>query len=143
MYHVWSLLCRRAIIDSKTGLLSIIDVIETVHLAEQPPFVLPPFVLMSKWNCMKTESRESDFAVKIFMKGPSDKKRKRVQEIPVHFPANGRGANLQLEINSMSVTKPGEWLFIISSKTAGGKWKDAAVLPLSVNLMSSKNVTLH
>ena len=139
VYHIWSIPSLRTITDERLKLSSYIDTIDSIVLTAGKPLVLPPFVLTSKWGRTGSLSDVASFEYRLSIKGPDDKKKKRVGVFPVELLENHRAIAINLEVNGVKLSSPGEWFFYIDWRMAGQtKWKEATKLPIMVSLRAAQ-----
>ena len=142
--HIWSVLCRRGVVDAETNVLSIDEVLEKVTLtvkkesdtkeAEQGGFIFPlAYELMSffqvegqkKWE-MKLEYLNS--------KG----KLLTQNTYPLESPEKSTRFRYKVQISGLSVKENGDYLFRISLRsTEKDEFKVVAEIPLEVEVIIS------
>ncbi|MFC1622788.1 hypothetical protein ACFL16_00140 [Patescibacteria group bacterium] len=126
MQHIWSVLCRKSIIDSETNLLSMLDSFEelTVDLAKNykgESINIPlEFELVSYWVTEKQEGPESQ-KVLIELKNPQNEVIKKFDQL-IKLKKNNQRLRACLRIKGIGLT--GEGKYVIQVKHKGEKSKN-------------------
>ena len=132
--HAWSLLCQATIIDKDTNLISIINVIEAIKIAETPSeekTLNAPIQFVSVWsrtNLGKTHKGESLYA----FYSPSGELIKEVEH-PVDLKKYER-MRTRVSLGDMKLPD-GSGKYEVKVKYRNNKddeWRDVASIPLKI-----------
>lgn len=142
--HVWSVVCRRAIVDSATNNLTISDVLEELRIdlkveaknAETLKLINIPleFEVVSLWQKEgdKSEHLKADGEVEIV--SPAGKQMKTFAQA-IDMSAGMKRLRTMLRIMGFVVENPGEYILKVNIKEEGNKmYKTVAELPIEVHL---------
>lgn len=143
MKNIWSLLCRRALIDPQTNIISLIDSFEEIEIGvdqdSKGKVINAPvdFELVSYWKKSEDDSKEYLGEVKVL-----DPSGKTIGKFPfaLNFAQSTR-LRARLQFPSLLITGPGEYIFQVQYKTAvsGSKFVSVAEVPLFVKIVSVSN----
>lgn len=145
--HIWSLLCRRSIIDQETNTLSIHDIFEQLGVDIKPKsdskiveqkFSIPiEFEVISFWT---KDNLDDVFDGKYIIKvknplGKIDKEFEHDLKIGQHL----KRMRTRTKIQGFTVEKSGNYIFEVGFKKNDGKtYKIVAKIPLEINLNIKK-----
>lgn len=156
--HVWSVLCRRSVIDKESNNLSIYDVFEQLNVGlkirqgtPQNVFNIPiDFEVVSLWvKDNKKEHYKGDFEIEVV--NPSGRTAKIFGQ-KLEMPSEMRRLRSVVRIKGLVVDEGGDYLFKVNIKKEGEKTFETVIeLPLEVNLskqdndqlLSNKETVLH
>jgi hypothetical protein len=138
MRHIWSILCKKSIIDADTNNISLNEALEEVafNIPLDKDFKLPTsfnfdYELVSFWTSDKPEGGEK-FYFEIEFVDP-DKKSLNKLEREIVFPENKKRLRTRIKSNSLSTTKEGEYIFKIKAKKEkNDKYKILTEIPLTI-----------
>jgi hypothetical protein len=151
MRHIWSILCRRSVIDADTNSLSLIDSIEGIDIGlskegakkyekkNETNFVAPiSFEIVSFWtdDDSSTERKEN---LNLEWHGPNDKK---LHEFSYNFimPKKSSRIRTRIKTNGMPISMPGKYMLKIKLKDQKTKkYKEVSQLPVDVNIKFEKS----
>lgn len=142
--HVWSVLCRRAIIDSSTNNLTISDVLEELTIdikvekqnADKMKQINLPleFEIVSMWKKEDVVTTHLKADCEIEVLSPEGKQMKTFTQL-VDMPSGMKRLRTILKVMGFVVEGSGEYLLKVSVKEEGHKtFKAVSELPLVVNL---------
>jgi hypothetical protein len=136
--HVWSVLCRRSIVDSESNNISLSDVLEQIEIkpaVKQKKYVVPlEFEITSLW--MKTGDKKQ-ISAEVFIKftDPSDNLIKVFNNKFTLTPDLVR-MRTRMKVMGIELSEIGIYNFNIFLKTEGSKREDlVASLPLDVRIV--------
>jgi len=142
MRHVWSILCRRSIIDSESNNISLIDVLEGIQANYKPkdgdqnnghPTVIPvDFEVISFFEDIDT-SKELRFKIKIDIIAPGNVVNSG-SENEVVLPIGPKRLRQRSRINGFPVTVSGSYRMVVKIKQDKEEFKTVAELPLDVTI---------
>lgn len=148
--HIWSILCKRSLLDKETNNISIFDVIEQVsitpHYAEPNKresfktgkIITIPFEyeLINLWERDKIGGvTEAEVIIDLY-----DPNNKLIQSIPskLKFDANHRRMRVNNKVIGLIVTIPGIYRFKVKIKEKNqGGYRIASEIPLEININPS------
>ncbi|PIP28474.1 MAG: hypothetical protein COX29_00995 [Candidatus Moranbacteria bacterium CG23_combo_of_CG06-09_8_20_14_all_35_22] len=121
MKHIWSILCKKSIIDAETNNINIGEVLEeiTFHIPMEKDFKLPvnfnfDYEIISFWTST-VRNNEEKFYIEIEFVDP-DKKILNKFEQTITFPKNKKRLRTRIKSSAITVTKGGGYLFKIKAK---------------------------
>lgn len=144
--HLWTVLCARCLVDAETNNVSLIDVIEQLTLAGDPPKLPPdgkPIILagtqlnvVSLWTRADlTRSERVTFRLVVIT---PDGKRIVPKEQHDLDLENQRRMRVFLRLNSFPYRGPGDYNWLIEerqqTKSGKPKWTKVARIPLEIKL---------
>ncbi len=142
MKNIWSALFNRAIIDKRTGSLSLIDSIEEITVNFSNPEELSRdkknipirFTIIGLWSDEDVlQKREFDYFVEIL--DPSGNKISEFKNNPV-FEEGKRRLRTIVDVNGMGLTTEGEYMVVVKYRKDEKKdFKIAAQIPLIVKFI--------
>jgi len=141
--HIWSVLCRKSIIDSETNNISLNDVLERLDVDYQEknestdkPFILKipiEYEIVSMWQRV-VENADIKAEVEVVIYSPSKKLLKTFPQ-KLEVAKNFKRFRSRLRITGIEVNEPGNYIFQINMKEVGKKsFKKVAEIPLEVNI---------
>ncbi|OGI22074.1 MAG: hypothetical protein A2808_03520 [Candidatus Moranbacteria bacterium RIFCSPHIGHO2_01_FULL_55_24] len=142
MKNIWSLLCRKALIDSQTNTISLIDSFEEIEIGIDPSAkgknvnVVVDFELVSYWIKDKNDTKNYLGSVEV-----TDPNNKILGSFPFSLDfANSNRLRARLQFSSMIVTVQGEYIFHVKYKSEDeGKFTKATEIPLLVKVVETIN----
>lgn len=140
--HIWSILCRKSIVDSETNNISINDVFEQLSVdlkakkddADKLKLINIPieFEVVSMW--VKNDKTNFKGNLKVEILNPKGVIVKNFEQ-PLEMPETMKRLRSRLRIMGLVVEQPGDYIFKVSVKEEGQKlYKADAELPLEINL---------
>jgi hypothetical protein len=141
--HIWSLLCRRSVIDNETNNLSIFDILErlTVEIkikrgsGDKVTKINIPieYEIISFW-VKAPETKEFKGGIKLEIISP-DGKIEKTFEKPLEIPKDKKRLRSRIRIKGFVAHKEGNYIFRINYKEgAKDRYLKAAEIPLEVIL---------
>jgi len=131
--HVWTVICRRATIDSETNSVSIFEVVEEMHVKGVSPSekVLVPreLELISLW-ARSDVGRPEVGHTRLRMLTPKDETT-GVAEGEIDLRGHRR-LRFRLKLGTMALDGPGVYEFAIDLREGGGDWREVTRIPLDV-----------
>lgn len=146
--HIWSVLCRRSIVDSGTNNLTISDVLEELKIdikvqqkdVDKLKLINIPleFEVVSLW--MKDDIQQHQKAEStIEVISPDGKQMKTFNQV-IDIPAGMKRLRSKMQVMGFVVESEGEYIFQINIKEEGNKmYKTVAELPFEVHI--NKEIT--
>lgn len=144
--HIWSVLCRRSLVDRETNNISLTEVFEQLGVnvsAKQdgkfPDTVNVPleFELVSMWH-REVPQKHIRAAAKVEIINPEGKIVKDLDE-KIEMPPTMRRLRTILKIVGFTVEMSGNYIFRVKFKEEGQNgYVEVAEIPLEVNLTKSK-----
>lgn len=144
--HIWSVLCRKSVIDNDSNNISLFDVFEQLgvnveikDLKKVPEKVNIPidYEIVSLWLTPKRKKTiKADVEVEVVNPDQNQVKTFRQKlEIPPKF----KRMRSRLRVKGLTIEKPGDYTFKVKIKEESKKdYKVVAELPLEVNLKKEK-----
>lgn len=141
--HIWSILCRRTIIDSDTNNLTISDVLEELKVdikvqqkdADKLKLINIPleFEIVSLWKKEdRNQHQKADSTIEVI--SPDGKLMKTFSQI-VEMPVGMKRLRSRMKVMGFAIENEGEYIFKINIKEEGNKmYKTVAELPFEVHL---------
>lgn len=140
--HIWSILCRKSIVDSETNNISINDVFEQLSVdlkakkddADKVKIINIPieFEVVSMW--VKNDKTNFKGNLNVEILNPKGVVVKNFEQ-PLEMPETMKRLRSRLRIMGMVVEEPGDYIFKVNVKEDGQKlYKAVAELPLEINL---------
>jgi len=135
---VWAVLCQKAHIDSRTGLTSLIDVIEQINIDykeelkdqnEKPLLFSINSTLVSYWQ-ISSQYKNKDVELRIEVVDPADK---TLGTTTLKFQTDKNYHKTLVDFPNILITKAGTYSFKLFLST-NGKKKLVKELPLVVNI---------
>jgi len=141
--HIWSLLCRRSVIDSETNNLSLYDILEQLTVdvkikkggEDKVTKINIPieYEVISFW-IKPPKIKESKSGIKLEIINPDGKIEKTFEQ-PLEIPKDKRRLRSRIRIKGFVADKAGNYIFRINYKEgAKGQYIKAADIPLEVIL---------
>lgn len=142
--HIWSVLCRRAIVDSGTNNLTISDVLEelTIDIKIEKQNVdamkqinLPlEFEIVSFWKKQDDVTHHLKADCEIEVLNPEGKKIKTLPQV-IDMPSGMKRLRTILRVMGFVVEGSGDYTLKVNVKEEGHKtYKTVSLLPLTVNI---------
>lgn len=141
MKHIWSILCKKSIIDSDTNNISIFDILEEGTIAFQlkeglkktgEPIAIPlEFELVSLWV---SDEKKSEKEIKILIE-VYDPNKKKIGSFKrnIPMPENKQRMRTIIKFMSFKFTRAGNYSFQVRSEH-DKKYKLVAEIPLVIKL---------
>ena len=140
--HIWSILCRKSIVDNETNNISINDVFEQLSVdlkvkkddVDKLKLINIPieFEVVSMWVKNDKTNLKGNLNVEIL--NPKGAVVKNFEQ-PLEMPETMKRLRSRLRIMGLVVEQPGDYIFKISFKEEGQKlYKAVAEIPLEINL---------
>lgn len=142
--HIWSLLCRRAIVDSGTNNLTISDVLEELTIdikvekqnADSMKQINLPleFEIVSFWKKEDDSTTHLKADCEVEVVNPEGKHMKTFAQ-KIDMPSGMKRLRTMLRVMGFVVEGSGEYNLKVNVKEEGQKnYKTVSVLPLTVNI---------
>jgi len=140
--HIWSILCRKSIVDNETNNISINDVFEQLSVdlkikkddADKLKQINIPigFEVISMWVKNDKTNFKGNLNVEIF--NPKGIVVRNFEQ-PLEMPETMKRLRSRLRIMGLVVEEPGDYIFKVNVKELGQKhYKLVSELPLEINL---------
>lgn len=140
--HIWSVLCRKAIVDSSNNSLTISDVLEEVRVdvkiekknenVEQQIRIGLEFEIASFWQKTIDINHGAKGGCEIDLVNPSGRLMKTFRE-PIDMPAGMKRLRTMLRVVGFVVDGSGDYLFKIKAREEGQKtYKLVQEIPFTV-----------
>jgi hypothetical protein len=138
--HVWSLLCRRTLIDAQTDSLSIIDHVERATAHPSVPienFTAVNFQcrLVSLWVRSNTDQPETA-SMRVALQFPDGTMASYSDPTAVDLQTFG-WARVFITLGVLPFKGPGRCEFLVEASIAPDAWQEVARLPLDLQLEDS------
>lgn len=139
--HIWSILCRRSVIDQETNNISLYDVLEQLKIdlkikkgqeVKITKVGIPiDYEIVSMWVKPK-DVKEFSGTVLVECLDTEGKQIKKF-ELPMDIPANLRRMRSRLRIKGIEIDKEGVYTFKVNYKSKSeSDYKHVADLPLEI-----------
>lgn len=136
---LWSLICRRAIVDENFKAVSLIDVLEGIDVGLPPGeklSVIPvESAFVTLWTRLNATKPESPSTQRIRVIGPDG-----AESPPVFAPmdlSNHRNWRNVVQFRGITFRGPGDYTFVVELGS-GDQWVEHSRVVLAVNLVSNK-----
>jgi hypothetical protein len=136
MKHIWSVICKKSIIDSETNNITLNEVLEEITFSFSNKDLIDKsvnfpfdFEIISYFTAAR-KNEKADMEIELLNPG---KKMigKFIQKI--EFPENKLRLRVRIKTSGISVDKDGEYLFRIKIKTQGNeKFKTVSEIPIFI-----------
>jgi len=136
MRHIWTVVCKHAVIDKDTNLISLLDVLEEITIFDKPKpggLVNFPIEFMSLW-IRDDLSKPCKGIYRMRYIKPSGENISIGPEIGVDLSEFERSRN-KLSFQGVRVDQGGEINFIIEVKTEDLNWLEIAKIPIKFNFI--------
>jgi len=139
MKHIWSILCKRSVIDNETNLVSLFDSLEQLDItvdknklgAEKKITIPIDFEIVSFWVDNNT-NKDREFEIRINLFDPNNKKLSTLSGRHKMKKGIKRLRN-RAKIKGLILTTEGRYLFKVKIKE-GNKYKKVAEIPLDIDI---------
>lgn len=148
MKHIWSVLCRRSIIDNETNNISLNDVLEQLtvgvkakqQVAPMPEVINIPidYEVVSLW-LRGDEKGHVQVDTEIEIMQPNGKSAKTFPQ-KIDMPEKIQRSRTRYRINGFVVTMPGRYWFKVKIKEKDGQFKIVSEMPLDINIQKELEV---
>ena len=138
--HIWSVLCKKTIIDTDTNNISLIDVFEQLQAKVNLPqnknikLSIPlEYEVVNFWYKENTDKKE-EVDVEITLIDPNNKSLKSFINT-ITIPDNKKRVRTRLKITGLPITISGIYRFIVKIKEKNTKnYKQVAELPIEIKI---------
>ena len=138
--HIWSVLCKKTIIDTDTNSISLIDVFEQLQTKVNLPqnknikLSIPlEYEVVNFWYKENTDKKE-EVDVEITLIDPNNKSLKSFINT-ITIPDNKKRVRTRLKITGLPITISGIYRFIVKIKEKNTKnYKQVAELPIEIKI---------
>ena len=138
MNHIWSVLCKKSIVDADTNNINL-EVLEeiTFSVPLDDKFKLPAsfnfdYEIVSFWTSAKKSGEK--FYVEMEFVDPNKKALNKIEQ-EITFPENKTRLRTRVKANGLNVTKEGEYILKVKAKSKKSEnFKTLAELPLTVHI---------
>jgi len=138
--HIWSVLCKKTIIDTDTNNISLIDVFEQLQAKVNLPqnknikLSIPlEYEVVNFWYKENSDKKE-EVDVEITLIDPNNKSLKSFINT-ITIPDNKKRVRTRLKITGLPITISGIYRFIIKTKEKNTKnYKQVAELPIEIKI---------
>ena len=138
--HIWSVLCKKTIIDTDTNNISLIDVFEQLQAKVNLPqnknikLSIPlEYEVVNFWYKENTDKKE-EVDVEITLIDPNNKSLKSFINT-ITIPDNKKRVRTRLKITGLPITISGIYRFIVKIKEKNTKnYKQVAGLPIEIKI---------
>jgi len=150
--HIWTILCRRSVIDSETNNLSIYDILEQLTIdikikkdrKDKVTKINVPieYEVVSLWT-KSPKATEFDGGIKLEIIN-SEEKIEKTFEQPLKLAKDKSRLRSRIRIKGFVVEKPGIYIFRISYRENNrDKYIKAADIPLEIILKKEEVENIH
>ncbi len=134
--HLWTVLCTKAIYDSETNNVSLIEVLEQINLPRDISFPVQVGIkldLVAVW--MRSPiNKPTKGTARVTLLTPSKEKSKPV-ELPIDLSHSERHRS-RFRFLGVPIKEPGYHYFLVEYREQGkSRWEQATKVPLSIRLM--------
>ena len=138
--HIWSVLCKKTIIDTDTNNISLIDVFEQLQAKVNLPqnknikLSIPlEYEVVNFWY-KENSNKKEEVDVEITLIDPNNKSLKSFINT-ITIPDNKKRVRTRLKITGLPITISGIYRFIIKTKEKNTKnYKQVAELPIEIKI---------
>lgn len=139
MYKIsWALLCKRAIVEQSTNVLSIIDIVDDLSVdgasftSNDNKIITPDLTLVANWLRDVSIQHSEELKVQISATGPMKKPFLTPFELTLHMTSEQRHRLIITIAPQVLDQGLGIYNFEIRSLSKNGRWHREAILPISV-----------
>lgn len=137
--HVWSVLCKRAIIDKTLNTASLIDTIEEIEVQPSKPLII------EKWQPLPIEAvivvlvvRSDDSTperphIRLDLIGPNGERFQESPETDVDLTTTTR-ARTMVNLATLPFRGSGKHRYVVNLEESPGKWREVADIPIDIKL---------
>ena len=132
--HIWSVLCRKALVDKDTGTTTLLEVVEGINIAGEPPPIGTafkfPVELITLWMRSEIDFAEEPQACRAVLSGPTSGIH-TTPESTIDLAVSPR-FRWTLRIGGIPYFGVGVYEFEVQRRAPGGDWLTDARIPLHV-----------
>lgn len=140
MKHIWSVLCKKSIIDADTNNISLNEILEEVsfNIPFDKDLKLPTsfnfdYEIVSFWTSTSPKGGEKFYTEVEFI--DPDKKTLNKLEQEIMFPENKKRLRTRIKANGLNATREGEYILKIKAKEKkADKFKVLTEVPLTIRI---------
>jgi hypothetical protein len=135
MEHVWTVFCRRTLIDADTNQISIIDSIDDMSIVIQAGAKRLDIecVIASLWG--RSDMRQPEKGrFRMRLRTPSGKLAVDPKMYPLDLE-DARWLRTRIQLYGLPIDGPGRYLFLTELEVEDGDWKTVAQTPYEVEIM--------
>lgn len=144
--HIWSVLCRKVIIDKNDNSLSLIEVVEGVEVVSLPASSVQAsqmfMDLVTYWR-RSYPSKVEHATARLVIKDPGGKAVGLPHEIPIALEEAPRIRCLLRFQGGVPYTKNGVYEYMVQLKYGGSKWGTVAQIPLEITIKPAPSAPKH
>ena len=137
MKHIWSVLCKKSVIDADTNNINL-EVLEevTFNIPLEKDFKLPAslsfdYEIVSFWSSSKKTGEK--FYIEIEFIDPDNKTLNKLEQ-EITFPENKSRLRTRVKANGLAVTKEGDYALKIKAKEKkSANFKTLTEIPLVIH----------
>jgi hypothetical protein len=138
--HVWSVLCERILVDRKNTSASYINTFNAIPVRsvdkKTGEISLRPFIIVTKLH--KTDTKDQTLSTRFSLKLDEDQTLMEIAKEDENLDGRTIFAELNIEINQMTVKQEGDYRLLVDIKSGSGKrWKNVASIPFIVRSKKS------
>ncbi len=147
MIHIWSVLCKKASIDSQTNSMSLFDVIDKLTIKQnvtpQMPIEVPiEFVMPLEFQLATLISnigeKETEPEIKISLFNSNDELMGETEN-PLDVPKNAKSMRAVVVFDAIKIKGEGVYIFKIGMRgNKKEKYQEVAKIPLEVEIIKTK-----
>lgn len=142
MRHIWTILCKRAILDRPTGNISLIDVIEEITVKEpkqdseeqDKKVINANFSLVSYWR--KSSSNKESMVLKVIEEAPDGEELRSVEK-ELAIPEKKNKLRIHFAFKELIVTDSGEYLIKVYRRSNQDDYNMVSEMPIEINLQTT------
>jgi hypothetical protein len=140
--HAWTVLCSRALIDKDTNNVSLLEVIEQIHVEDwrdRPGLAVLPLELASLWTRAEVDIPSRGEARTLFRNPMGDTMATQTNEVDlsVYKRLRNRG-----QLPALPIDRPGLHWFVIECRQQGSdEWREVSRLPLEVQVRTTADAS--
>lgn len=139
MKHIWTILCKRAILDRPTGNISLIDIIEELTVKdpqqssedEREKIINTNFSLVSYWR--KNSSDQEEINLKIIEEAPNGKTLKSAEK-RLSIPKDKDKLRIHFTFEELKVIDSGKYLIKVKRRTNQENYEMISEVPIDINI---------
>ena len=139
--HVWTVLCRSSVVDNETKRMSLLDVVEEIHISERPQpkgVVRGPFQIVSLW-ARRNFSKPGKGNARVSLIGPTDAQISQTQYgVDLSSPDSHR-YRYRLYLDAFPARETGRYTFRVELRQEeSNTWELVAAVPVELDFALQK-----
>ena len=130
---MWAICCEKSITNRDSGNISLVEVLEEIHVSSMPVNIETPINLVTLWQKEDDlEDQDESFEFRVPILGPDGESRQEApNEIEAAILGTSRLARVATDLIGVPVREEGIHRFLIELKV-GDQWQEKGYVPLAI-----------